>query len=60
MDSLVCEQVEGNVWKGRSGGVAAILIMKNLAAFKGFQRSGKTLQHKIHQGIPTVKIQIAG
>ena len=39
---------------------AAILIMKKLAAFDGFQRSSKTLQHKIHQGIPTVKIQITG
>ena len=42
------------------GEQAAILIMKKLAAFDGFQRSGKTLQHKIHQGIPTVKIQITG
>ena len=40
--------------------LTAILIMKKLAAFDGFQRSGKTLQHKIHQGIPTVKIQITG
>jgi len=39
---------------------SAILNMKKLSTFKWFRMRVKTLQHKLHQRIPTIKIQITG
>ena len=42
------------------GNYSAILNMKKLSTFKWFRMRVKTLQHKLHQRIPTIKIQITG